>query len=273
MTAGLLKLDSGMFVNMLSPVDRLHPLNRGLVARWQALPGLTGGRRLIDLVNPGPHGRHGTLTNMDPATDWVGTSRPGGYGALDFDGSDDRVAVADVPVNGDFTLITSVNIDSLAVSTRMIGSSTNYLMAWNATTIFFRPDGGSASSAGHNFAVNEWTNITLRRSGTTLEWFSNGSSLGTATDSRNGTFSSIGADTGGVSPFPGQADDIRLYNRALSASEVRDIYHTSQLQFDPTLNWIRQPRFVAAAGGDPEAGLVNGKLIRGGLLLGSRLVG
>ncbi len=26
---------------------------------------------------------HGTLTNMDPSTDWVGSNRPGGWGAFD----------------------------------------------------------------------------------------------------------------------------------------------------------------------------------------------
>jgi hypothetical protein len=36
------------------------------------------------------NGNHGTLTNMDPATDWVGTAWDVG---LDFDGSDDYVAV------------------------------------------------------------------------------------------------------------------------------------------------------------------------------------
>jgi hypothetical protein len=40
------------------------------------------------------NGNHGTLTNMDPATDWVGTP----YGtAMDFDGSNDVVNVPDSP--------------------------------------------------------------------------------------------------------------------------------------------------------------------------------
>jgi len=37
---------------------------------------------------------HGTLTNMDPATDWVGTPYGGG---LNFDGSNDRIALPDIP--------------------------------------------------------------------------------------------------------------------------------------------------------------------------------
>jgi len=56
-----------------------------LVGAWAPSVSQWGGTILRDLSG---QGNHGTLTNMDPATDWV-TS--GGYGALDFDGSDDLV--------------------------------------------------------------------------------------------------------------------------------------------------------------------------------------
>src|SRR5688500_11296274 len=91
-------------VSLLGPVNRLHPLNRGLVAWFLTLPGLSGGLKwhnLMDLSN----GPHGTLTSMDPPTDWVSAkARPGGFGALDFDGSNDDVrftfpiAIANVPI-------------------------------------------------------------------------------------------------------------------------------------------------------------------------------
>jgi hypothetical protein len=71
-----------------SPIDWTHPLSRGLLAYWAGLPGSVGGSRLIDWVDPGPNGNHGTLTNMDPATGWPTTAK--GW-ALQFDGSDDYV--------------------------------------------------------------------------------------------------------------------------------------------------------------------------------------
>ena len=72
---------------------------KGLVGLWAPMLGPTG----VTLGDWSGRRKHGTLTNMDPATDWV----PGPMGrALDFDGSDDYV---DVPfgkglnVGGDYT--------------------------------------------------------------------------------------------------------------------------------------------------------------------------
>ena len=77
-------------VDMLQPLDPLHPLSRGCVAAFCPRAGMVGGRRLIDLVNPGPHGNHGTLTGMDPATDWAFAPELGRW-ALDLDGVGDYV--------------------------------------------------------------------------------------------------------------------------------------------------------------------------------------
>src|SRR4051794_12692902 len=86
-------------VNLLDPADRLHPLNRGKVAWWLALPGLMGGPRWRDLIGMDD----GVLTN-GPA--WKPTTRPGGWGQLDFSAS--HVAVADAPAlrvaAGDLTI-------------------------------------------------------------------------------------------------------------------------------------------------------------------------
>lgn len=76
-------------VDWSDPINRDCPLNQGLVGWWMGAPNCYGGTRLQDLLNH----NHGTLTNMDPATDWVGTQ----YGpALDFDGTDDRVTASSV---------------------------------------------------------------------------------------------------------------------------------------------------------------------------------
>jgi hypothetical protein len=87
-------------VNLLDPADRMHPLNRGLVAWWLALPGLMGGPRWRDLIGT----NDGVLTN-GPV--WKPTTRPGGWGCLSFDGTDDRVQVPTAPAlaqvgTGDF---------------------------------------------------------------------------------------------------------------------------------------------------------------------------
>lgn len=63
------------------------PLYSGLV-----FAGL-GGRncaRTLRYADSSPYGNHGTLTNMDPPTDWVWSSELGRW-VLDFDGSNDLV--------------------------------------------------------------------------------------------------------------------------------------------------------------------------------------
>ena len=68
-----------------------------------------GTTTLTDLVGSS----NGTLTNMDPATDWVSDTDAGGIRALDFDGSDDFVSL------GNTTSLTSTAF------------SVSFWMRWN----------------------------------------------------------------------------------------------------------------------------------------------
>lgn len=75
---------------------------RGLVGAWSPCLSPRGGSVLRDLSG---RGNHGTLTNMDQATDWV-TS--GGRGALDFDGSNGYVTIgspASLNMNGLLSIV------------------------------------------------------------------------------------------------------------------------------------------------------------------------
>ncbi len=94
---GQLDFDGQAFVDWMCPVNWLDPLARGLAGLWLPVLGAVGGQRLTDLTQR----NDGTLTNMDPPTDWLSASRsyPGGWGALDFDGTDDYVRFP-VPPHG-----------------------------------------------------------------------------------------------------------------------------------------------------------------------------
>ena len=73
-----------------SRIDESASINRDLRSWWLFNEG--AGQTVRDIVG----GNDGTLTNMDPASDWVG-------GALDFDGSNDIIVPSsnfvDVPGN------------------------------------------------------------------------------------------------------------------------------------------------------------------------------
>ena len=82
-------------------------LSDGLVGYWSPWLG-SSGYRLLDRTR---YANHGTLTNMDAGTDWVGATIQGRSGfALDFDGINDRVSIEKNPILGasDFTLATWV---------------------------------------------------------------------------------------------------------------------------------------------------------------------
>lgn len=103
MTA-LLHSGSYLSVNWQNPISWQHPLNRGLAGWWLNVPHWQGGTVWRDLAGR----NHGTLTNMDAATDWVRSGRPGGWGALDFAGgtSGDHVSVPDAPNLSSLDLMT-----------------------------------------------------------------------------------------------------------------------------------------------------------------------
>ena len=80
-------------IDLAAPVDWTHPLARGLVAWFLAVPGTMGGRTWVNLCRP--H-QSGTLANVRlPAiatSGWAATKRLGGLGELRFDGPDDLVS-------------------------------------------------------------------------------------------------------------------------------------------------------------------------------------
>lgn len=84
---------------------------------------------------------------------------------------------------------------------------------------------------GPAVVLNTWTHITCTYDGTTMRMYVNGTDIGTTTLS---SFSPnianpfrIGAgatEGGGNFWFPGLIDDVRVYDRALSAAEVATLY-------------------------------------------------
>mgnify|MGYP003394682368 FL=1 len=76
---------------------QLHQsLRDGLVGAWSpAAQGRSIGATGYTVPDLSGLGNHGTLTNMDAATDWVTT---GGYPSLDFDGVNDHVPCGNVRV-------------------------------------------------------------------------------------------------------------------------------------------------------------------------------
>jgi hypothetical protein len=274
----LISSEKPQYIDLSNPLNRNFPGLEGLVAKWFVLPGLDGGKYLYDVV--GTH--HGTLTNSPK---WLESSRPGGYGALSFDGADDYVNC------GTSTTLVPAAAMSCEAWFRADESGGDFWLLlvsrWGQTTNSFHfsaLDGGGGRNpriflnlsisgvvnltSTLGFASGAWTHVLWSYDGSTLAIYLNGqpagtlscsgSILNTATDQ---VF--IGQNVATDHFFKGLIDQVSIFNRALSATEVKNLYKESLLGYPNELNYI-QPNLLtldAAPSGNPTgtATLVNQK--------------
>jgi hypothetical protein len=227
------------------------------MANWSPSLGPTGGT-LHDVS-----GRHnnGTLTDMDPATDWVVDEK--GY-SLEFDGSSHYVPFP-TTTSSDFMLQQPATIScwakrgavSFTRTMVTIGRSFHPLRLEQTTGDEVRIRRSSAvnvvtSTGGQFGAASGWRHIAGTYDGTNIELHVDGVSYGT-TASGNMTDTSpipwaIGAESGGFTFFAGQIGPTAVYRRAISRAEI-------QLLFErPNAILERKSRSYPVATAAPPAG-------------------
>ena len=88
----------------------------------------------------------------------------------------------------------------------------------------------STNYVSTTISLKKWTLLTITRMNQTLFYYKDGVYLGsntfsgTPTSNTNGFLVGKGFN-GGTFYFPGLIDEVRVYNRALSASEVKALYN------------------------------------------------
>jgi hypothetical protein len=214
--------------------------NLGLVGYW-AFEDATG-TKATDFSG---RGNTGTLTNMDSATDWV----DGKVGrALDFDGTDDYISIADStslnPTTA-YTVTGWVKFDSLASQYGILvmksGSEMQYRIYRDRTYFSVDAGAGAAIMVDSIISVNTWYHFAEvydgSGSGNTgrLKLYVDGVNQNLGTYAGTTVPASITTGTNpvylgshvGVSLFhDGSIDEVRIYNRALSATEVATLYNS-----------------------------------------------
>lgn len=245
----------------------LSRLRDGLVGAWCPSIGGWGGTVLRDLSG---QGNHGTLTNMDPATDWVVSN---GKQALDFDGSNDFVSTTRA---FDIGFLCSVSLwcmpKTIPVSDAILAEwSENYnatqgwiltlenngVVAYNRT--FSEYNGGKAS---YTPIVNTWFHVCviynryLGNNQSAVRIFVNGEFSSYTRLQLHGDVSRLIPHkmyfgcraNGSTSPLNGQLDDIRIYNRALSPDEIRLLASERGIGLKPerTRRYVQGQTFTAA---------------------------
>ena len=198
----------------------------GLVAAYAFNEGT--GTTLTDVSG---RGHPGTLSGPT----WSASGRTGG--ALAFDGVNDFVTVPDhseLDLTNAMTLEAWVNPSALGTTWRTVlfkEQAAHMTYALYASTSTGRPTGqvyvgGQRDARGPAaLATGTWTHLAATYDNATLRLYVNGAQAATLATSGPATVSTGPLKLGGNAIwgewFAGRIDDVRVYNRALSASEVQ----------------------------------------------------
>lgn len=263
---------AGRVLNQAAPLNLAHPLNRGLVGAWLALPVAAGRSGYGSLSFRDLFGRYnGALTN---GPTWGGSrGRQGGFGSLSFDGASNVVQLGRVPIEGAAAVTFSVwaypRTAGGGTFARIFCGDGNvpFTLSMNgsATSIIFTVNSGGDCTG--TVTQNAWNFITATYDGANTRLYINGTQVSSAALTGAVTFYSsapaqalIGnrfqaaVDRG----FDGLIDDVRAYTRALAADEVRALYDQSRRGYLEALNWVNGRVYMASP---PAAAPVGKRLI------------
>ena len=233
-------------------------LRDGLVGAWCPSLGATAGT----LLDRSGRSKHGTLTNMDPATDWV---QSGGRGALDFDGTNDQVTTP--------AIMPAVAARSMSAWVLTRNTGTQWFLgsgyaAPNAAFIVGIQSGVwvvtqfGASVGSTAAAANVWAHIVVVNAGTQWTIYTNGIAVTGTMTTTLAAYPVFLGSYGGGGYWNGQLDDVAIWNRSLTPPEIRQLYQQGRG------GWLQQSRrqtygFVAA-GFRPYWARRQGQIIGGG---------
>lgn len=225
-------------------------LSDGLVGYWSPWLG-SSGYRLLDRVRS----NHGTLTNMDAGTDWLGSTVRGNSGrVLDFDGTDDHVNVGNRSVLGfDFSsrFTLSAWIKTTGSSGGIIGKrvSAGWYMSLEGANILGLVLQGTSSavivnSVASGISDGNWHLVQATYTGNSnasgISLFVDGRSVSTTTilNSAIGSMTNaidvcIGSITTNAFRFTGQIAENAVWNRVLTLGEIQELYRLGPGWYHP----------------------------------------
>jgi len=215
---------SGFYSPRRGGTPKYPSLWDGCVGAWAPSLGSTG----LTLRDESVYGNHGTLTNMDSASDWVVS---GGKGALDFDGTDDYVVTSFTSQTlSVFSLSTWIKLNAVAGfglaelfstdSTPIFSNGTYFEYQYGLNWLYIKGQSGANSSELEANLINSWNHIAVVVGDGVTRGFLNGTPMPVAMNNRE-VSSTILQDFS--STINGQLDDLRLYDRALTPSEIRTL--------------------------------------------------
>lgn len=167
------------------------------------------------------------------------TAKVGAY-ALDFDGVDDGVDTGKnfVPEGEPQSITAWVNIPDQTSAKIVDVSNERFIIAYKArgsTGYEFRMFDGANHLIEYNGPTGQWVHVAATFDGDKQEFYVDGSSVGSDT----GTGYNFGAASGDVGIgyekenvtdyLEGIIDDVRVYDKGLSSSEVSNLYNNGSI--------------------------------------------
>jgi len=201
------------------------------------------------LFNPG---QSGDSTAFDGTVNGATFQSSGGVtdinagansGAFEFDGSNDRITLPSIPFGGgslDFTMMAWEFFEGSSPGGifGLNGQRNIFISCQDASTIrfFVRSSDGSNFFTDETVSSGQYNHVALVYTSTSFDAFINGSLVSTVsgyngaqTDAGTNAIGNFDFGGGFTNPFDGKIDDVRLYDRALSSSEISDIYNNTDV--------------------------------------------
>lgn len=246
-------------------INKDWPGNRGLVARWLALPLLKGRPKLIDIAG----NYDGTFTGYGSDSPWRGAmGRMGGFGSVNFDGTDDYVIRSSVSFSLPMTLSVWFNVADLSGIREAVylgngGASAGWcsieVTTSGAVSAYYNSnnDQNRFATTAATVSAGVWNHAVAVFSDTNSRTiYLNGSNK--VTDSTSAADATLNSWVLGLlrpsAPlryWAGKLDDACLFNRVLSDSEVYALYDDSRRGYPNSLNRLSGTKYFVGGGGTP----------------------
>ncbi len=240
---------------------RYPGLWRGCVGAWNPSSGPTGST----LRDWSRFGRHATLTNMDVASDWV-TS--GGRYALDFDGSNDYVAVPSsaimtYPATVCFWVLSKSFVAFQGLFNTTAGTSGFSALMGVTGRPYCYCNGTLLQPTPYTLVLNQWYHLAYTLAAGDRRIFVDGKLYGSDAGTVPASSSAVEAIGAYVGLFytNGQIDDVFVHNRVLSSQEIRTLASRRGIAYELA---PRRRSSVAVAGGFNAAWIPRRSLVIGG---------
>jgi len=159
--------------------------------------------------------------------------------SMNFDGSNDYLQIN--PINLGTTFTASAWINPSGYGGAVLGGTTYVFLIGGANSVTVKFGGGYNTYTTSSISTGQWYHLAFIRTGTSGELFINGVSQGSSSLSL-GTASFelefIGSRSTSTQLFTGKIDEVAIWNTALTATQVSEIYNATGTNLTKDLSTV-----------------------------------